>query len=70
MFLLNPVHIILRSFFAITGTIFLSYNGGAGECRIPGKLFGIQESCSFCHLVIYSTYIYGTQWVLTLEGEW
>lgn len=52
MFLLNPVHIILRSFSAITGTIFLSYNGGAGECRIPGKLFGIQESCSFCHLVI------------------
>lgn len=64
MFLLNPVHIIPRSYFAFTGTIFLSYNGGGAECRIPGKLFGIQESCSFCHLVIYSIYIYGTQWVL------
>ena len=29
MFLLNPVHIILGCFFfAITGTIFLSYNEG------------------------------------------
>ena len=30
MFLLNPVHIILGFFFffAITGTIFLSYNEG------------------------------------------
>ena len=69
MFLLNPVHIIPRSYFAFTGTIFLSYNGGGAECRIPGKLFGIQESCSFCHLVIYSIYIYGTQWVLAPGGS-
>lgn len=53
MFLLNPVHIILRSFSAITGTIFLSYNGGAGSVEFQEAVWDSGELfiLPFSHIV-------------------